>query len=264
MKHLLRLSIATTLLLLGWSCQRHGVRPQFSVLSTDTLLTCGPVRYTVEYRFTSLANATASSALQAIEESNIYYFYGLEGFTGTATEAASLALQQLREETEKEVSLFYTPSNGFTDTTDSQPRPQYEYRESIDSEVAIVDTVLVYTITSSSYTGGAHGMYTTTLHNYSLRGGYELTLRDLLSEAQLSGLDSLIRTRLYDLYQVTDDGGLADLGFFPDEIRATENFACTQTGLTFYYNPYDIGCYALGDITLSLTHEELNALGQKK
>lgn len=262
MKHCIRFILATSLFLIGWSCQRQPARPHFTVLSTDTLLTCGPVRYAVEYRFTHIDNATSAPALQAIEEANIYYFYGLEGFTGTAPEAAIEALKRLREETEKEVALFYTPATPSAAPT-APSRPTYEYRESIDSEVAIVDTVLVYTITASSYTGGAHGMYTTTLHNYSLQGGYELTLSDLLTPAQLAGLDSLIRTRLYDIYQVTDDAGLADLGFFPDEIRATENFACTQTGLTFHYNPYDIGCYALGDITLSLTREELRALDRK-
>lgn len=262
MKHMYRMGLAVAMLLLALSlnsCHRRTTRPRFSVLTTDTLIQCDPIHYDVEYRFTSINNADKSPALQAIEEANIYYFYGLEGFTGTAHEASEAALQRLREETEKEVVMFYAPTTAGEST---ERRPQYDYRESIDSEVAIVDTVLVYTITSSSYTGGAHGMYATTVHNYSLRGGYELTLGDLLTPVQLSGLDSLIRHRLYSLYQVTDDAGLEALGFFPDEIRATENFACTETGLTFYYNPYDIGCYALGDVELSLTREELEQLEQ--
>lgn len=256
MKNLFRLSVALLLLAGLGSCKPRTPRPHFTVLTTDTLLSCGPIRYAVDYRFTSIDNAATTPALQAIEESNIHYFYGLEDFIGTAREATSAALQRLNEETEKEVALFYAPATQSSAT----PRPQYEYRESVDSEVALVDTVLVYTITASSYTGGAHGMYATTIHNYSLRGGYELTLRDLLTPTQLAGLDSLIRQRLYDLYEVTDDAGLAALGFFPDEIRATENFACTETGLTFHYNPYDIGCYALGDVELSLTRDELRQL----
>ncbi len=59
-----------------------------------------------------------------------------------------------------------------------------EYEISAESEGAVVDTLVVYTITQSSYTGGAHGMYSRENYVYSLDGGYEITLADLFTEAQ--------------------------------------------------------------------------------
>ncbi|MFR2005478.1 RsiV family protein [Alistipes putredinis] len=34
----------------------------------------------------------------------------------------------------------------------------------------------------------------------------------------------------------------------------------TEDGITFYYNPYDIGCYALGGVEVHITREEMQGL----
>ena len=49
-------------------------------------------------------------------------------------------------------------------------------------------------------------------------------------------------------------------GFFPEYISTTENFEVTEDGITFYYNPYDIGCYALGGVEVHITREEMQGL----
>ncbi len=207
----------------------------------------------MQYRFTSIANASSSPAWEAIEEANIHYFFGLDDFTGTAGEAAAAALERIRQETQDDL-IFEGAEIA------AAASPVREYCESAESEAAVIDTLLVYTITTSGYTGGAHGMYAITAHNYSLTGGYELTLHDLFSPAQLTGLASLIRNRLYEIYEVSGDEGLAEQGFFPEYIGPTENFAVTEAGITFYYNPYDIGCYALGGVSVDIGQDELNGL----
>lgn len=251
----MKIRICTAALLLtAASCGPEHVSPKFETVETDTLLTCAPISYDVHYRFTSIANASSSPVLQAIEEANIQYFYGEEGFTGTARDAAAATLDRLSEELRHDAAIYGS-------TQDSDTEVAYPpFTESAVSEVRIIDTLLVYTIRSSRFTGGAHGMYATRIHNYSLAGGYELALSDLLTPVQLNGLDTLLRNRLYDRFGVSDDAGLAEQGFFPEEVRPTENFAVTENGITFYYNPYDIGCYALGDIELEVGREELKRL----
>ena len=124
----------------------------------------------------------------------------------------------------------------------------------------VVDTLLVYTISSSNYTGGAHGMYSINCHNYSIAGGYELALSDLFDAARQEALIGLIRNKLYEQFGVTGDEGLVAQGFFPEYISTTENFEVTEDGITFYYNPYDIGCYALGGVEVHITREEMQGL----
>ena len=46
----------------------------------------------------------------------------------------------------------------------------------------------------------------------------------------------------------------------PEIIGVTENFLVTPEGITFYYNPYDIGCYALGSVEVSVSREQLAGL----
>lgn len=244
MKHLLQLLTCITLLFATLGCGNKVIQPEFDIIELDTLFTCGAGEYQIQYNFATIANAASSDALQAIETQNIHYFFGLEEFSGSAREAITAALAQIRRDAEVECTAEYGWKNS----------------EALQSEAVVVDSILVYTITSSTYTGGAHGMYGITAHNYSIAGGYELTLNDLFTETQRVALDKLIRNKLYAQFQVTNDDGLAEQGFFPEYIGTTENFAVTPEGITFYYNPYDIGCYALGDLEVVISHEELNNL----
>lgn len=66
--------------------------------------------------------------------------------------------------------------------------------------------------------------------------------------------------RTFGFADYTGDEGLVAQGFFPEYISTTENFEVTEDGITFYYNPYDIGCYALGGVEVHITREEMQGL----
>lgn len=237
--------VAASALTVG--CTRT-VQPRFDTTAIDTLLTDGANSYQVEYRFTTIANAAKSPALEDIERSNIGYFFELEEFSGTLSEAVETSLRELSAE-------IRTPANAPRDWA-----PQ-TYEISAESEAKVVDTLLIYSITRYNFTGGAHGIYGTDFHIYSRATGMELRLADLLSEQQIEALDGLIREKLYLQHEVTDDKGLETAGFFPDDITPSENFDIAEDGtITFYYNPYEIGCYALGGVEVSISPEELEKL----
>lgn len=242
MKHLLYPAVLAALLTGG--C-RHAAQtePELRYLDNDTTFTAGNVSCSLSYNYLTIANAARSEALQAIEEANMGYFFDLENFSGSPAEAYRASLRQLAVELD--------PCTDGENNWDATIR--------VEAEGRIVDSLLVYCITRSSYTGGAHGLQRTDCHNYSLRGGYELTLADLFDPQQQEALAALIRTKLYDMYDVTGDEGLTELGFFPEYIDVTENFRVTPEGIAFLYNPYDIGCYALGYVEVMLTNAELNA-----
>lgn len=64
------------------SCRRQTVMPQFDIVVTDTVAVRGGIPCRFQYAFTSIANADEAPALQAIQESNMLYFFGLEHFQG--------------------------------------------------------------------------------------------------------------------------------------------------------------------------------------
>ena len=204
------------------SCTKRPVQPQFTVVSADSLVSGNGFSCDFEYRFASIS---------------------------TPREAASAAIRQV-------TSDMPPPENA----AERSARPAWKGEISAESEGSVVDTLLCYVITRSSYTGGAHGIYGTECYNYSLAGGYEITTADLFTEAQLERLNRLIREDICKQYGVRSDEELETKGFFPEYIGVTENFLVTPEGITFYYNPYDIGCYALGSVEVSVSREQLAGL----
>ena len=242
--------IKTAILIAGMAaataaCTRKPVAPQFGMLSIDTLIGTPANGCKIEYRFATIANAEKSPALRSIEAANAGYFFELEEFGGTARQAADSALRQIAAE------LAFPQS---------APQMTGPYEISAEAEAAVTDSLVTYIISRWSYTGGAHGMYATECHTYSLAGGYELSTADLFSERQLLGMEALLRRKLCEQYEAANDDELAERGFFPEYISLTENFRITPEGITFYYNPYDIGCYALGAVDVTMSREELENL----
>ena len=162
MKKALLLSAAA--LLLAVSCTRRPVRPAFGTVSVDTLLGDSGAGCRIEYRFATILNAAESPALQAVEQANIRYFFQTGEQTGSVREAIAAAV--------REIDTIYT----------ADIRPTQSYEISVEAEGSVQDSLLTYVITRSSYTGGAHGIYETEYHTYSLAKGYEITTADLFTE----------------------------------------------------------------------------------
>lgn len=233
------------------ACTRGPVTPRFETLAVDTLLEGQLMDCKVEYRFAAIGNASESAALAAIDAANIGYFFEVEEFGGTPQEAAAVAIDRIADE-------LKLPAGG---EESSLKRSGWGPGEvSVASEAAVADSLVNYTIWRWNFLGGAHGMYTIELHVYTLTEGYELTLADLFTEEQLPRVDTLIRRKLYEQYEARSDEELTEQGFFPEYIAATENFLLTPQEMTFHYNPYEIGCYALGPVEVTLTREELDEI----
>lgn len=241
-----RILAAALLVAASTACSDRPVKPRFTASVLDTLLVRPTYDCQVDYRFATIANARKSEALQAIEQSNINYFFELEDFEGPAAAAIAESLRQTDQQLTLPESL--------------RPERKAEYEISVESEGSVVDTLLCYMIYRSSYLGGAHGMYSTEYHTYSLADGYELSAADLLGEEKMEPLQALIRTKLCQTYNAANDEDLSAAGFFPDYISVTDNFRITPEGMIFHYNPYEIACYANGEIDVEVTREELEAL----
>lgn len=68
------LALLAAAALTAGSCTKRPVRPQFTVVSTDSLISGNGFSCDFEYRFASIANAQDSPALAAIERMNIDRF----------------------------------------------------------------------------------------------------------------------------------------------------------------------------------------------
>lgn len=106
------------------------------------------------------------------------------------------------------------------------------------------------------YTGGAHGSLIVFSRNYTSPDGRPVALKELFKkpEKALGLMSELSRKKLLAQDLPRD---MVEPGTTPDE----ENFSAflpEKDGLTLYFNPYQVGPWAAGVITVKLTLEELS------
>lgn len=106
------------------------------------------------------------------------------------------------------------------------------------------------------YTGGAHGNLILSSQNHMLPGAEVFTLADLFprKDKALKLISELSRKKLLARGLPED---MVNMGTVPEE----ENF-CTfvleKDGITFYFSPYQVGPWAEGVVTVSLSLGELS------
>lgn len=116
--------------------------------------------------------------------------------------------------------------------------------------------VLTVSISTQSYTGGAHGNYGTRYFVFDVRSGKRLSVGDLFISGFEDRLNRLIDSRYRQMKGLSEterlDGEKGQL--FENVIRFTENVALTPEGVTFFYNIYEIAAYVYGPAEITLSY----------
>ena len=122
--------------------------------------------------------------------------------------------------------------------------------------------LISFEFAEQTYSGGAHPNSATRYASYDLADGRRLSLDDLLIGGLSSQLNEIAERRFRRLYGVPQGRSLADAGFWfeEDEFTLNDNFAVTESGLLFYFNPYEVAAYVVGPTGLRLPLEELDDL----
>ena len=126
--------------------------------------------------------------------------------------------------------------------------------------------LVTVSLATGSYTGGAHGMESIGYYVFDAATGRRLTLEDIMVQGYQSRLDALIERRfrqdkgLKPGEPLNGDNG----GLFDNVIRHNDNFAITDSGITFLYNPYEIAPYVFGQIAIELKWAEIRTLVKRQ
>lgn len=203
--------------------------------------------FKVDMSYIRITNADKNDALKAIETSNRKAFFALEGeLPRTMEKTFDMAAAQFRDANNCDKEQF---SHG-------------DYELMVKSDIEVFDCTLSYIITGYQFTGGAHGMSWVKGLNYSLETGQLLTLDDFFSPEQKAKLPAaLTRLLCWQLGMAdADPARLSEMGYYPENIKPTENFFVTSTGITFLFTPYEIGCYAVGMPRIELPYSSIDSL----
>lgn len=127
-----------------------------------------------------------------------------------------------------------------------------------------IDTTLFsyvqLTCSYSDYTGGAHGNYGTSNFIIDRATGKQLTIADLVTSER--ELNKLVEKNFRKAYKIPNAQRLDEFGLFENVIQANNNFyfdVKTNT-LCFDYNPYEIGPYAMGMVSVPIDVDALKAI----
>jgi hypothetical protein len=110
-----------------------------------------------------------------------------------------------------------------------------------------------------TYTGGAHGFsgYASEIFDFELGGIVPPGLDKFLNQSHLSDILGLLEAKLTqdELFEI--DFGWNEWKKEINHMVQIENFFLTDSGISFYWNPYEIGPYAVGHFVVPLTWDEL-------
>lgn len=122
--------------------------------------------------------------------------------------------------------------------------------------VCVDDRIVSFVERNSEYTGGAHGFYGSTGITFDAQNGTVLEWKDLLRDEE--GF-----CRKAEAYLVEKLSADYAKGLFPDYEETLAqmwesgpNWYLDASGMTFIFNPYELGPYAMGEISVTVPYME--------
>ena len=161
--------------------------------------------------------------------------------------------------------------NTFLDS-ESNDRPQLVNKVPEDSwpvqEVSVsgslksqsTDLIVYECLGYDYFAGAAHGMYGVSYINFHIPSKKDLILSDLLLTSKKAAINKAVRRNARKV---------SDALYSPDvsNIEYSETFYLSNNGITFIYQPYEIGPFAAGVIEITVPKSQLTgcltALGKK-
>lgn len=109
------------------------------------------------------------------------------------------------------------------------------------------------------FTGGAHANPWTSYLNIDLKTGKILELKELMVGDYEPELLMSAESEFRKETNLAGDSSLVDspYEFSSGNFELPENFSIGRNGISFYYNPYDLGPYALGSTSFEIPYKEL-------
>jgi hypothetical protein len=147
---------------------------------------------------------------------------------------------------------FYRQNNEeYLEDTEDEWSPLTNWSESINgSFLDEYDGMVSYIKYVHGYSGGAHGMDALTCRTFDLKTGEQILEEDLFKEGYEDKLTAALRINL--LSSIEDQDML-----FETDIIPSNDFYLTPEGITYIYQRYEIGPYAIGIIEVTVPWSEI-------
>ncbi len=141
----------------------------------------------------------------------------------------------------------------------------FSYYEMSSNEILYnKNNILSYAVSYEGYTGGAHGAHSRLNYVLDLKTGNVITEEDIFIEDFHDAVAQMLVDKIAGQNQVANPKELENIGFFSiDEIFPNGNFVVDDTGITYYFNEYEIAAYVVGITHVHLPYSEIGGLLRK-
>ncbi len=136
----------------------------------------------------------------------------------------------------------------------------YSYSYDLDKKDSIVfynNAFISFSNFEYFYSGGSHGMHGTWLYSIDLNSLERIGVDDVFKPETSDELIDVISDKLQQIFTEFD---VDDPTLYLNELTVTDNFYITETGVQFTYNPYEIAPYAVGELDVVITYDEIKDL----
>lgn len=127
-----------------------------------------------------------------------------------------------------------------------------------DCKFGLGDSIICYSGTLSTYTGGAHPGDYVFATNYSLKNGSKVRLNSLFDRKSKEELCRRITEKLIKRENVKNEDELRGMGI--NEIYVPDNFLLGKDTLTILYDACSIAPYVYGPIDIKFLYDEVSDL----
>jgi hypothetical protein len=197
--------------------------------------------------------------LKAVQKQFLRSYFGDEYENYTPQEVVNLYTEQYIEDY-KSLETDYKAEKEHEHEVD--PGTWYSYVDYTVNEIKFnKNNLLNYAISYENYTGGAHGSHTYKNYNIDLATGELLTESEIFVDDFQNEMAQILVDKLVEQNGVKSPEELESIGFFSiDEIYPNDNFSIDETGITYFFNEYEIAAYVIGTIHIHLSYDDIKHL----
>ena len=179
---------------------------------------------------------------QNINNAIVAQAFDLEGGSGTLEETAIRYRENLIDEYMNENAVLENGVRSWEDRLSGSFQEKYKnYRN--------------YLVSYYSFRGGAHGIQTLSNIVFDAKTGEQVQETDLFAPGYEAPVAQLLRLAVQSSME-EEDPELMQLVHL-EEVVPNGNFSVGENGMEWFYQPYEVGPYALGIVSASLSWEDL-------
>ena len=214
----------------------------------------------LQIHFTFPARYENKEILEIIQKHFIRSYFG-EPFEGNSPARAA---ELYAEKYLKEYKNLEKDFRAAQDKSHEKEMPEawFSYYEFFSNEIKYnKNNLLCYAVSYENYTGGAHGSHSYTNHIIDLKTGHEMKEADFFVDAYQDALAKILVDNIAEKNRIENAKELENIGYFSiDEISPNGNFSISDTGITYYFNEYEIAAYVVGITSVYLPYDEIRHL----